>query len=344
MEEAEAAPAKKKDEKKEKSSSSDSDSSSSSSDDDDDDKKAAPAAKAKEAAKKSDSSDSDDSSSDSDSSGDDDDADPIAAKAKAKADAKKEDSTTSDSSDDDEEETAAPSSGTKRKAEDTSSSSSSSKKPATNGSGGSSENSSVFVRGLPWKATEEEVRDFFKGCGDGCRTLDMPLDHSGRSSGTAIIDFGTDSAAAAALELDGATFGERWLSVKLSSVSTKPEGCTTVFVGNLSFDVDEDAVRGVFSPCGEIKDIRFSMDRETGEFKGFGHVEFYEESGAEAAVKLVGQPLLDRALRVDYARQKPRMSFGGDEGGGGGRGGGRGGGYVVVVADVVIAVCSDLCF
>ncbi len=134
--------------------------------------------------------------------------------------------------------------------------------------------------------------------------------------------------------MDGATFGERWLSIKLSTEkvkkswdgpSQKQEGCTTVFIGNLSWDVDEAAIRETFEGCGEIKEIRFSEDRETGRFKGFGHVEFVDTMSTDKAVALAGQDVAGRPIRVDFAAVKERKPFNAG-GGGGGKWGGRGGG------------------
>ena len=42
----------------------------------------------------------------------------------------------------------------------------------------------------------------------------------------------------------------------------------TLFIGNLSFDVDEDSVRDAFSAHGEIVSVRIPTDRETGRVKG----------------------------------------------------------------------------
>lgn len=147
----------------------------------------------------------------------------------------------------------------------------------------------------------------------------------------ALIDFETQAGVDEALAMDGCTFGERWLKIKLSGdkptarqTSKKEPGCHTVFVGNLSWDIDEDSLRAHFAECGEITSVRFAEDRETGAFKGFGHVEFVESDSTDKAVELAGTYLMDRAVRVDFANPRPaRNSFGG---GGRGRGGGRGGG------------------
>lgn len=103
--------------------------------------------------------------------------------------------------------------------------------------------------------------------------------------------------------------------------SEKQEGCCTVFVGNLSFQIDEDTLREAFAECGEITNVRFAEDRETGEFRGFGHVEFAETESTDKALGMAGSDIMGRACRVDYAND--RRAGGGE---GGGRGGGGGGG------------------
>lgn len=37
--------------------------------------------------------------------------------------------------------------------------------------------------------------------------------------------------------------------------------------------------------------VRFATDRETGEFRGFGHVDFADENGPEKAVAMAGTPV-----------------------------------------------------
>ena len=159
----------------------------------------------------------------------------------------------------------------------------------------------------------------------------------------AVIEFATKEGGEACLALNGGDFNGRWLNIKYSTPkaalgqrepSAKAEGCLTVFVGNLSFNIDEDSLREAFKDCGEITSVRFAEDKVTGEFKGFGHVEFANTESTDAAVKMAGTDILGRAVRVDYANDRksgndggfggsPRGKFGG---GGRGRGGGRDGG------------------
>eukprot|EP01121_Diplochlamys_sp_Union-15-3_P009618 TRINITY_DN2623_c0_g1_i2.p1 TRINITY_DN2623_c0_g1~~TRINITY_DN2623_c0_g1_i2.p1 ORF type:complete len:400 (+),score=74.68 TRINITY_DN2623_c0_g1_i2:167-1366(+) len=84
----------------------------------------------------------------------------------------------------------------------------------------------------------------------------------------------------------------------------RPEGCTTVFIGNLSDEVDDDTIFNIFTHCGTIKEIRWQNDKE-GNFKGCGFVEFFEEHATFKAAQMNGIDVLGREMRVDYATNKP---------------------------------------
>ena len=99
---------------------------------------------------------------------------------------------------------------------------------------------------------------------------------------------------------------------------------TKLYVGNLSYDTTEDQIRTLFSQAGEIAEIAFIMDRDTGRPKGFGFVTMKTEEGAQDAIKRFnGQTVDNRALTVNEARpREERSNSGGGYGGGGNRGGG----------------------
>ena len=100
-----------------------------------------------------------------------------------------------------------------------------------------------------------------------------------------------------------------------------------LYVGNLSFNADAEAIRSAFSEFGEVTDVHLVSDRVTGQSRGFG---FVTMGSSDAAIKAIAQMngamLEGRALRVNEAEER---SSGGGGGGGGrssGGGGGRGGG------------------
>lgn len=102
-----------------------------------------------------------------------------------------------------------------------------------------------------------------------------------------------------------------------------------LYVGNLSFDTSESRLRELFSAHGNVTSASLVMDRETGRPRGFGFVEFADDSEGRAAMAaLNGQNVDGRDLTVNEARARESRPSGGGFGGGGGGGfgGGRGGG------------------
>jgi len=95
-----------------------------------------------------------------------------------------------------------------------------------------------------------------------------------------------------------------------------------IYVGNLSYDVDDGALRTAFEAYGEVTSAKVITDRDTGRPRGFGFVEMSSDEEAKAAIEgLNGTDLLGRALSVNEAR--PRTDRRGGGGGGGGGGGRR---------------------
>ncbi|BAY91729.1 MULTISPECIES: RNA recognition motif domain-containing protein [unclassified Tolypothrix] len=101
----------------------------------------------------------------------------------------------------------------------------------------------------------------------------------------------------------------------------------SIYVGNLSYQVTEDALTAVFAEYGSVKRVQIPTDRETGRVRGFAFVEMSSDDEETAAIEaLDGAEWMGRDLKVNKARPKENKggSFGG--GGRGGYGGGGGGG------------------
>jgi len=96
-----------------------------------------------------------------------------------------------------------------------------------------------------------------------------------------------------------------------------------LYVGNLSYDVDNAALETLFGEHGTVESVNVINDRMTGRSKGFGFVEMSSDDEAQSAIDaLDGKEWEGRAIKVNEA--KPQTNRGG--GGGGGRGGYGGGG------------------
>lgn len=84
----------------------------------------------------------------------------------------------------------------------------------------------------------------------------------------------------------------------LSSTSKDIDHLNTVFVANLAYDVNEDAIRQALSSAGPIKEIRIVKHEWSGKSKGFGYVDFATGEGYRQALKLDNIPLNGRPMYV----------------------------------------------
>lgn len=99
-----------------------------------------------------------------------------------------------------------------------------------------------------------------------------------------------------------------------------------LYVGQLSFSIDSDALNNYFSEIGQVLSAKVITDRDTGRSKGFGFVEMADASLAETAIQqLNGKEFMGRAINVTIAR--PQEDRGPRGGGRGGFGGGGSGGF-----------------
>ncbi|CAD8122964.1 unnamed protein product [Paramecium sonneborni] len=189
----------------------------------------------------------------------------------------------------------------------------------------------VFVKGLSFDATEQDIKEFFGECGS-INSVNLLKGPNGNSKGIAFVRFSTEDAQSAAVEYSGSEHMGRTIVVE----KTKPRDqrpqqggqqggsgeSTTCFIGNLSFYATEDSLYPVFEDCGKIKEVRIAKDAE-GKSRGFGYVEFFDNGSAQKGLSKTGTDVEGRAIRVDLANSSQRSGGGnrGDRGGFGNRGG-----------------------
>src|SRR3569832_1549322 len=96
---------------------------------------------------------------------------------------------------------------------------------------------------------------------------------------------------------------------------------TRLFIGNLSYSVNEQELKEAFTSEGiEVRSVRLSLDRETGRPRGFAFVETETDEGAKASIeKLSGRILQGRPIIVEEAQARtPGAGPGGPRPGGSG--------------------------
>jgi RNA recognition motif-containing protein len=86
-----------------------------------------------------------------------------------------------------------------------------------------------------------------------------------------------------------------------------------LYVGNLPYSVDDDALRALFARHGAVESARVARDDRNGASKGFGFVEMSDGDGMKATAALNGVQHLGRVV---YVRDTKPRSVGGGPGGG----------------------------
>lgn len=78
-----------------------------------------------------------------------------------------------------------------------------------------------------------------------------------------------------------------------------------IYVSNLSFNIQDEDLRGFFTPYGEVTSAKVIMDKFTGKSKGFGFVEMSDDTAAKKAIaELDGGTVDERNIKVMEARPK----------------------------------------
>ncbi|KAI4241246.1 MAG: hypothetical protein L6R40_004662 [Gallowayella cf. fulva] len=92
----------------------------------------------------------------------------------------------------------------------------------------------------------------------------------------------------------------------MSSDAPPKEG-KNVFIGNIPYQLSEEAVIDIASTCGQVVSFRLVSDPETGRPRGYGFCEYTDKDAAASAIRnLDGYQVMSRELRVAYSHQGPK--------------------------------------
>ncbi|KAJ3785859.1 hypothetical protein GGU10DRAFT_427751, partial [Lentinula aff. detonsa] len=108
--------------------------------------------------------------------------------------------------------------------------------------------------------------------------------------------------------------------MKLANGEAMPaeEETQSIFVGKLSWNVDNDWLAQEFGACGTVVSATVQMDRNTGRSRGFGYVHFSSSDAVAKALEMDGKEIDGRPIKVDKStppnkdnvREKRAKTFG----------------------------------
>lgn len=192
----------------------------------------------------------------------------------------------------------------------------------------------LFLGNLPFSVDEDSLSNFIPG--EVTHIKWITDKETGRFYGSAFIEMKDSKGAAAAVAIDGqellnraikinfapAREGDIWPPTKkvvtggkilknskgataggvgIEALGEKPADCLKLFIGNLSYDIDDEGIFKFFGTVdAEVKAVRWLHHKDTGHFKGVGFVEFWNTEACSKGATLNGKNLLGRPIRIDW--------------------------------------------
>jgi len=137
--------------------------------------------------------------------------------------------------------------------------------------------------------------------------------HSECKSMNAYIVYKDKDSVGKALQCNGIVLEDLHLRVDRATPSMPASSRHSLFVGNLPFNVSEEALYKHFEGCGDIECVRVVRDKASGMGKGIGYINFKTLDGAVFGIKLNASKLDGREIRVNHvenSRQKKSAGVG----------------------------------
>ncbi|KAK7793033.1 hypothetical protein R5R35_004464 [Gryllus longicercus] len=159
--------------------------------------------------------------------------------------------------------------------------------------------SDLIVLGLPWKTTEQQLREYFETFGEVLMAQVKKDIKSGQSKGFGFIRFGSYESQMRVLGqrhlIDG-----RWCDVRIpnSKEGQIQQVPCKVFIGRCTEDIQADDLREYFSKFGEVTDVFIPKP-----FRAFAFVTFLDP---EVAQSLCGEDHIIKGVSVHVSNAAPK--------------------------------------
>lgn len=197
-------------------------------------------------------------------------------------------------------------------------------KPFSSGISSADDASKIFVGGLNWETTSDDLKAYFEQFG-GVTDCTIKTDpNTGRPRGFGFVVFEDPSCVDRALAHGSHSLGGKTIDPKRAK-RLGPEPVKKVFVGGLDPNTPESEVREYFGQYGTIEDLTLPFDKLNNVRKSFAFITFESEEPVEQLCANPMHTVGGKSVEVKKATQKPENGFGGRGGGRGGFGGQRGG-------------------
>jgi len=167
---------------------------------------------------------------------------------------------------------------------------------------GVAKTSDLIVLGLPWKTSEQDLKDYFATFGEVIMAQVKRDVKTGNSKGFGFVRF-TDYETQNKVMSQRHMIDGRWCDCKLPNSKAgpdEPQRCRKIFVGRCTEDLSADDLRQFFMQYGEVTDVFIPKP-----FRAFAFVTFADDQVAQA---LCGEDLIIKGTSVHISNAEPKHS------------------------------------
>uniref|UniRef100_A0A915JRV6 RRM domain-containing protein n=1 Tax=Romanomermis culicivorax TaxID=13658 RepID=A0A915JRV6_ROMCU len=165
---------------------------------------------------------------------------------------------------------------------------------STKSKSGKNEEKKIFVGGISWDTTEEDLKNFFSQFGE-VSNVQIKYDHfTGRSRGFAFVEFSMPEACQKSLQSKEYDLKNKKIEIK----PAKSRENKKIFVGGLPADFVEEELRKHFDQFGKIEEIEWPFDKFQNRRKNFAFIVFEDEDSTQKAAAQPKQKFGDRTVSI----------------------------------------------
>ncbi|KAA0707201.1 TAR DNA-binding protein 43 [Triplophysa tibetana] len=165
--------------------------------------------------------------------------------------------------------------------------------------------SDLIVLGLPWKTSEQDLKDYFSTFGEVIMVQVKRDAKTGNSKGFGFVRF-TEYETQVKVMTQRHMIDGRWCDCKLPNSKyfleqagpDEPMRCRKVFVGRCTEDMSADELRQFFMQYGEVTDVFIPKP-----FRAFAFVTFADDQVAQS---LCGEDLIIKGTSVHISNAEPK--------------------------------------
>ncbi|KAM4610250.1 TAR DNA binding protein, like isoform 5-T5 [Polymixia lowei] len=160
--------------------------------------------------------------------------------------------------------------------------------------------SDLIVLGLPWKTSEQDLKDYFTTFGEVIMVQVKRDAKTGNSKGFGFVRF-TEYETQTKVISQRHMIDGRWCDCKLPNSKAGPDEpmrSRKIFVGRCTEDMTTDELRQFFMQYGEVTDVFIPKP-----FRAFAFVTFADDQVAQA---LCGEDLIIKGVSVHISNAEPK--------------------------------------